>query len=167
MVGFARVWWLRLWPLVKFCLVGVVNTGVYYGVYLVVLRFLPYPVAHLIGWTVSVVVSYLLNCVFTYRVRPTWRKLLVYPLSSLPNVLFTTFGVVLLIEVFHVGERLAPLIAGLAAVPFSYLLARLLLVGRGKQEPDSAGAVDEAVVGEAAVSEDGAPGDAGTARWRS
>lgn len=147
-MGFLRVWWLRLWPLVKFSLVGVVNTGVYYGVYLLLLRFLPYLVAHLIGWTVAVVVSYLLNCWFTYRVRPTWRKLLVYPLSSLPNVLFTTFGVVLLVEVFRVGEELAPLIAGLAAVPFSYLLARLLLVGRGKGDP---------VTGEAVPGDAGAP----------
>ncbi len=130
-MGLLHTWWLRLWPLVKFCLVGVVNTGVYYGVYLLLFRLMPYVAAHLIGWTVSVVVSYLLNSWFTYRVRPTWLKLLLYPLSSLPNVLFTTFGVVLLVEVFRVGKGIAPLIAGLAAVPFSYLLAKLLLVGRG------------------------------------
>ncbi|MEA5153640.1 GtrA family protein [Raineyella sp.] len=131
---FLHAWWLRLWPLVKFCLVGVVNTGVYYGVYLLLFRLMPYVAAHLIGWTVAVVVSYLLNSWFTYRVRPTWLKLLVYPLSSLPNVLFTTFGVVLLVEVLGVGKGIAPLIAGLAAVPVSYLLAKLLLVGRGRDE---------------------------------
>ncbi|QGF23581.1 GtrA family protein [Raineyella fluvialis] len=137
-MGFLRTWTTRLWPLVKFSLVGVVNTGVYYGVYLLLYRFMPYVAAHLIGWTVSVIGSYLLNCWFTYRVRPTWLKLLVYPLSSLPNVIFTTFGVVLLIEVLKVSKELAPLIAGLMAVPFSYLLAKLLLVGRGDRDGSGA-----------------------------
>ncbi len=126
--------WLKFWPLIKFCLVGVVNTGVYYGVYLLLYRFMPYVAAHLIGWVVSVVASYLLNCWFTYKVRPTWLKLLLYPLSSLPNVLFTTFGVVLLVEVLHVSKELSPLVAGLCAVPFSYLLAKLLLVGRKPEQ---------------------------------
>lgn len=127
-----RSLWFRFWPLIKFSLVGVVNTGVYYGVYLLLYRFMPYVAAHLIGWVVSVVVSYLLNSYFTYKVRPSWVKLLVYPLSSLPNILFTTFGVVFLVEVLGVSKELSPLIAGLVAVPFSYALAKLLLVGRPK-----------------------------------
>lgn len=121
----------RLWPLIKFSMVGVVNTLVYYGVYLALYLFTPYVIAHLIGWTVSVVVSYLLNCRFTYHVKPTWRKLFLFPLSSLPNVLFTTFGVVFLVEVLFVSKTWAPLIAGLVAVPFSYLFAKFILVGRG------------------------------------
>ena len=59
------LWW-RFWPLIKFSMVGVVNTGVYYGVYLLLYRYMPYVAAHLIGWTVSVVGSYLLNSWFTY-----------------------------------------------------------------------------------------------------
>lgn len=129
----------RLWPMIKFGMVGVVNTGVYYGVYLLLYRFMPYVAAHLIGWTVSVVGSYLLNSWFTYKVRPTWIKLLLFPLSSIPNVLFTTFGVVLLVEVLHVSKELSPLIAGLCAIPFGYALAKLLLVGKsGSVEPEAA-----------------------------
>lgn len=133
-----RSLWLRFWPLIKFCMVGVVNTGVYYGVYLLLYRYMPYLAAHLIGWVVSVVASYLLNTYFTYKVKPSWRKLLLYPLSSLPNIIFTSFGVVLLIEVLGVSKELSPLIAGLAAVPFSYLLAKFLLVGRSEEDSTEA-----------------------------
>ena len=132
------LWW-RFWPLIKFSMVGVVNTGVYYGVYLLLYRYMPYVAAHLIGWTVSVVGSYLLNSWFTYKVRPTWIKLLLFPLSSIPNVLFTTFGVVFLVEVLHISKELSPLIAGLIAIPFGYLLAKFLLVGKsGSAEPEEA-----------------------------
>lgn len=124
----------EFWPLVRFGLVGVANTGVYYVTYLILLLALPYVVAHLLAWAVSMTFSYLLNCWFTYRVKPTWGKFIRFPLASLPNVLFTTFGVVLLVEWLGVSDKWAPLIAGLLAVPFSYLFAKWLLVGTSRGE---------------------------------
>ena len=41
----------RLWPLVKFCMVGVVNTALSYGIYLALQTFLPYLVAHVTSFT--------------------------------------------------------------------------------------------------------------------
>lgn len=126
----------NFWPLIKFGLVGVANTGVYYACYLVLLVVMPYLPAHLIAWAVSMVFSFYMNCLFTYRVKPTWRKLVSFPLASLPNVVFTTFGVVLLVETLRVPEQWAPLIAGILAVPFSYVFAKWLLVGPRRKDGD-------------------------------
>lgn len=122
---------MRIWPLTKFCMVGVVNTAISYGVYLLLQRFWPYLAAHVAGWYVGVCASFLMNCLFTYRVRPTWRRFWMFPLSSLPNVLLSSAGVVALIEVAHVDQRLAPLVATLAAIPLSYLLAKAILAPKG------------------------------------
>lgn len=136
----------HLQPLLRFALVGVLNTGVYYGIYLFMIQFAPYLVAHLVGWFVSISFSFLMNCRFTYHVRPTWKRYLLFPLSNLPNILFTTLGVVALVELLHVSVRLAPLIAGICAIPFSYLLGSHLMRDRDPFS-DVATSVSDAAVG--------------------
>lgn len=115
-------------PMLRFSLVGVLNTGAYYAVYLALIPFIPYLGAHLIAWAVAITASFLLNCHFTYRVKPTWRRYALFPLSNLPNVLATSVGVVALIELLYLDKRIAPLIAGICAVPFSYLLGKFLML---------------------------------------
>jgi putative flippase GtrA len=128
-------------PLLRFALVGVLNTGVYYVAYLALVPWMPYLLAHLLAWSVAITVSFFMNCRFTYRVRPTWRRYALFPLSNLPNVLATSVGVVALIEVLNFDKKLAPLIAGLCAVPFSYLFGKFLMLrahGRKKVESNDA-----------------------------
>lgn len=119
---------MRFWPFIKFCLVGLVNTSVSYVVYLGLRLVMAYMVAFVLGWVVGVVVSFLLNCYFTYRVKPTWRGFLLFPLSSIPNIVLSSAGVLLMVEVFGWDQRIAPLIATVLAVPVSYAIARTILV---------------------------------------
>ena len=113
--------------LVRYGLVGVANASVYYAVYLVTLAAVGYLVAHVIGLGTAMIVSFFLNCRFTFRVRPTWMRLLLYPASQAVNIVATTVGVVLLVHL-GVDERIAPLVAAVVAVPASFLVARLVLV---------------------------------------
>lgn len=115
----------------RFALVGVVNTLTYYATYLLLVLALPYLGAHVLAFAVSTLGSFLLNCRFTYRTRPTWRKLLLYPLTVAANFVITTVGVALLVELVAVDERVAPLLAAAAAVPLTFLATRTVLVGRG------------------------------------
>ncbi|QGF23578.1 GtrA family protein [Raineyella fluvialis] len=118
----------RIRPLLTFCLVGLVNTVVSYAVYLGLRLVVPYLAAYVLGWLVGVGVSFLLNCRFTYRVAPTWRGLVLFPLSSLPNIVLSSAGVVLMVEVLGWDQRVAPLVATVLAVPVGYLIARTILV---------------------------------------
>jgi putative flippase GtrA len=115
-----------LWALVRYALVGVVNAATYYVVYLFVLREVGYLTAHVIGLGAAMIVSFFLNCRVTFRVRPSWRRFLLYPASQAVNVAATTVGVVALVGL-GVDERLAPLAAAVLAVPASFLAARLVL----------------------------------------
>lgn len=123
--------------LLRFCLVGVANTAIYYGCYLVLLMLLPYLVAHLVAWAISVVGSFLLNCAFTYRVQPTWQRFFLFPLTTLANLAMTTFGVWAFVELAGVDKRLAPLIAGILAIPATFLLTRFVLTGRVGVAPEA------------------------------
>jgi putative flippase GtrA len=125
----------------KFAAVGVLNTGVYYGTYLALRLVVPYLVAHLLGIAVAMVVSFFLNCLWTFRTRPTWRKFALWPLTNATNYVVTTVGVVLLVEWLHLDQRIAPLVAAAVAIPITFLLSRRVLLGRGHRrgpEPDAA-----------------------------
>lgn len=114
----------------RFAVVGVANTITYYVTYLVLVTALPYLAAHVIAFAVAMVGSFLLNCRFTYRTRPTWRKLLLYPLTVAANFVITTVGVGLLVELLGMDERVAPLVAAVAAIPLTFLATRSVLLGR-------------------------------------
>jgi putative flippase GtrA len=120
----------RLRPVARFAVVGVVNTGVYYGTYLLLRTVVHYLAAHLGAIAVAMVVSFFLNCYWTFHTRPTWRKFALFPLTNATNYVMTTVGVVVLVEWFGMGERIAPLVAAVAAIPVTYLLSRRVLAGR-------------------------------------
>ncbi|WP_116952018.1 GtrA family protein [Jiangella endophytica] len=114
----------------RFVVVGGVNTATYYGLYLVLRQWIGYLPGHVVAFVLSTIGSFFLNALFTYRVRPTLRRFLLFPLSTVANFVVTTAGVVLLIEYAGLDERAAPLVAAVVAIPVTFVVARRLLVGR-------------------------------------
>ncbi|WP_424568449.1 glycosyltransferase [Streptomyces sp. CH-036] len=108
----------------SFILIGCVNTAVYLGVYASLNRWIPYLTAHVIGYVISIVCSFLLNSYITCRTRPTWHAFVRYPLSSLVNLVAS--GALLYGAVSGLGmdKNLAALAAGVIVTPISFLLAR-------------------------------------------
>ncbi|OCC07918.1 glycosyltransferase [Streptomyces sp. PTY087I2] len=125
----------------SFVLIGCVNTAVYLGVYASLNRWIPYLTAHVLGYAVSIVCSFLLNSYVTCRTRPTWRAFVRYPLSSLVNLVAS--GALLYGAVSGLGmdKNLAALAAGVLVTPVSFLLARWAITS-GRTRP---AAVPEAV----------------------
>lgn len=120
----------------RFGIVGVANTLVYYVLYRLLLATgMPYVVAHLLAWVASVVFSFYANCWFTYRVRPTWRRFIAFPATTLVNVAFTTLGSVLLVSLFSADTRYITVLMGILAIPFTFLVTRMVLVGRDPAAP--------------------------------
>lgn len=78
---------------------------------------------------VAMIGSFFLNCHWTFQTQPTWSKFAWFPLTNATNYILTTLGVVALVEWFNVDERVAPLIAAVAAIPVTFLLSRRVLTG--------------------------------------
>lgn len=114
--------------LVRFALVGVVNTGTYYGCYLALLTRLPYLAAHVAAFVLSMTGSFFLNSRFTYRTRPTWRKFLLFPLTNAANFVITTGGVYLLVDLAGFSSRYAPPVAAAAAIPITFVVSRTIML---------------------------------------
>ncbi|MFJ9524422.1 glycosyltransferase [Streptomyces cyaneofuscatus] len=119
----------------SFVLIGCVNTAVYLGVYASLNRWFPYLAAHVLGYAVGIVCSFLLNSYVTCRTKPTWHAFVRYPVSTLVNLVAS--GALLYGAVSGLGmdKNLAALAAGVIVTPVSFLLARwAIMSGRRRTE---------------------------------
>ncbi|MEV0689101.1 glycosyltransferase [Streptomyces sp. NPDC050388] len=107
-----------------FVAIGFVNTAVYLAVYAGLNPWIPYLAAHVLGYAVSVVGSFLLNSCLTVRTRPTWHAFFRYPLSSGFNLVASGALLYVAVSRLEMDKNVAALVAGVLVTPVSFLLAR-------------------------------------------
>ncbi|MGX1757685.1 GtrA family protein [Streptomyces lydicus] len=113
--------------IVRFAAVGGVNTLTFSACYLALHHLLPYFAAYTAAFVTSMTGSFFLHTYVTYRTRPTWTKFLLFPLTQVTNYGVQSAGLVALVGWCHLSTTVAPLVAALCALPFSYLLSRRIL----------------------------------------
>lgn len=115
----------------RFVVVGVINTLTYYSIYLVLhnLFSLPYLAAHLIGFFISLNISFFLNCYVTYKIKPTLKKYLYFPLTQVVNISVSTFLVFVFVEWLHLNSNIAPFAAVIFTVPITFVISSKILKG--------------------------------------
>lgn len=114
---------------IRFVIVGGINTIHYYGVYLLCLHLLHmhYFLSHIIGFVLSLVGSFFLNTYFTYKVKPTWKKFLQFPLTQVVNTVTQTSLLFILVEIGNISSNYAPLLAMFITVPITFMITRRIL----------------------------------------
>ncbi|MFF8604706.1 GtrA family protein [Streptomyces sp. NPDC015346] len=117
----------RIGRIGRFVVVGGVNTGTFFGCYLLLHPWMPYFAAYSLAFLLSMVGSFFLNTYFTYRTRPTWKKFALFPLTNVTNYLVQSVGLYALVTWAGMDDRVAPLVAAVVAIPFTYLLAQRIL----------------------------------------
>ncbi|MBQ6651851.1 MAG: GtrA family protein [Prevotella sp.] len=112
--------------IVRFGIVGTTAMVIHYGIYYVLLPYIDKNIAYTIGYVVSFLCNFLMSSRFTFRVKPTWRRLLRFSGSHGINYFIS----VALFNFFcwlGVPAKLAPLPVYAIAVPISFLLVRFAL----------------------------------------
>lgn len=111
----------------RFLVAGGVNTIVAYATYLVLLHWMRYEVAYAIGYTVGIIVSYVLNALFVFRqpmhARSATRFPLVYVAQFLASLLLLRFAV----EVLGIPRWLALAASIAVTMPMTFLLSRWII----------------------------------------
>ncbi|WP_411105278.1 GtrA family protein [Streptomyces sp. cmx-4-9] len=130
----------QLGQIFRFALVGGVNTAAFFGIYLLLHPWMPYFAAYSLAFVLAMVGSFFMNTYFTYRTRPTWKKFLLFPLTNVTNYVVQSAGLYALVAWADLDTRIAPLVAAVAAIPFTFLLSRkILLPGAARiDSPDTA-----------------------------
>ncbi|UBH14033.1 GtrA family protein [Macrococcus armenti] len=119
----------RYGRLIKFIIVGIINTLNYYFVYLLFLKVfhLSYLPSHLTGFVVSFIISYFLNCYFVYKVTPTLKRFIQFPLTQIVNMGVQTLLLYIFVELLHIDKVYAPFPALIFTIPITYFVTTYIL----------------------------------------
>lgn len=109
-------------------LFGALNTIVTYVVYLLLLPSLDYAKAYAMAYVVGIVISYALNVRFVFRVNPSWRTLLLFPLVYLAQYLVGLSVLYISVERLAIPRELALLVTIALSIPLTFVLTRTLLL---------------------------------------
>ena len=117
------------YEVIKFVIVGGMNTLNYYIVYLCLLKLLEvnYLVSHISGFIISFIISYYLNCYFVYKVTPTWRKFLKFPLTQVVNMGMQTLLLYIFVQCFGISSVIAPFAGLIITIPITFVLSKYIL----------------------------------------
>ncbi|HDE3780698.1 TPA: flippase GtxA [Staphylococcus aureus] len=115
--------------ILKFIIVGGINTLNYYVVYLLLLKLLhiEYMISHITGFLVAFVISYYLNCYFVYRVKPTWRKFISFPITQIVNVSLQTVLLYVFVSWLNLPAEIAPFAGLIITIPITFVLSKWIL----------------------------------------
>ena len=115
----------------RFIFVGVINTATYYSIYLILhnLLSLPYLLAHIVGFFISLNISFFLNCYVTYKIKPTLKKYLYFPLTQVVNMSVSTLLIFIFVEFLNLNSNIAPFAAVLFTIPITFAVSSKILKG--------------------------------------
>ncbi|HDP5930963.1 TPA: flippase GtxA [Staphylococcus aureus] len=115
--------------ILKFIIVGGINTLNYYVVYLLLLKLLhiEYMISHITGFIVAFVISYYLNCYFVYRVKLTWRKFISFPITQIVNVSLQTVLLYVFVSWLNLPAEIAPFAGLIITIPITFILSKWIL----------------------------------------
>ena len=119
----------KLFEFFRFGVVGLLATGLHYGLYLLLLTLLNPNIAYTIGYATSLMMNFFLSNFFTFKTKPTITKGIGFGISHGINYLLH----ILLLNFFlwlKIPEKWAPLPVFALVVPINFLLVRTVLKSR-------------------------------------
>lgn len=111
----------------RFLVVGAINTLATFILYWVLLRFISYPMAYTASFVAGIALSYALNALFVFRVRPGIRSALAFPLVYLAQYLIGLAVLWLWSSVLGMPPAYGVLLVAAVSVPITFVLSRYVL----------------------------------------
>jgi putative flippase GtrA len=124
----------RIGVFLRFVFVNVLNTALYWGLYVLLLLVAPYLVANALALVVAVLVAYVANARYAFKVDPSRRSLVMYLMTNGTTVVLRMAVVWLLVDVLSLTEALAPPVAVAVTMPVAFALTRWAM-GAGAEPP--------------------------------
>ena len=109
----------------RFVIVCFFATGLHYGIYFVLQKFIQVNVAYTLGYVLSFVANFYLTAYFTFGQPPSWKKAFGFAEGHLTNYLIH-IGLLNLFLRLGFSRPLAPIPVFLIAIPVNFLLVRFV-----------------------------------------
>lgn len=111
--------------IIRFCIVGTLATGIHYGIYLLLNRFILVWLAYTIGYVISFICNFYLTSVFTFQSKATINKGIGFIVCHLINYILHLLFLNFFIWV-GVVKNYAPIPVYLIVIPINFLLVRFV-----------------------------------------
>lgn len=117
--------WAAFMQFVKFCLVGVSNTAISFGIYYIFIAINKklYIIGHAVGFVVSVLNAYFWNSKFVFKKQDEKRKTILKTfLAYGTNLIIGTGLLYVFVDILHISEYIAPVLNLIVTIPLNFLL---------------------------------------------
>jgi putative flippase GtrA len=119
----------RLREIVLFLGCGAANTIAGYVLYWLFLAVMSYQVAWAVSYVASIYLSYYLNARFVFRTPLSLSTALQFPLVYLLQYVASAVLLYVSVEILHIDQLLAPILAIVGTLPITYLSSRFVIHG--------------------------------------
>lgn len=115
--------------ILRFSIVGFINTGHYFLWFLFFsellnLHYLP---SHWMAFILSMIGSYIMNSLFTYQTRLSWKKFFQFPAVYVTQVVVSSILLYVFADLLGIEQKLSALLASVWTIPFTFLVSRKIL----------------------------------------
>lgn len=110
-----------------FIIIGGINTissAIFSSLYSILLGDIE---AFIPGYATGILISYVLNTLFTFKDHFQWKKLLQFALSTLPNFITQLIVVYIGVSVLYLPAMICYGIAAVIGVPLTFMILKLLV----------------------------------------
>lgn len=111
----------------SFVAVGILNTGLSYGLYLLLGLVIDYRFAYALAYIFGIIVSYCFNSKLVFKTAFSLRGFLLFPLVYLVQAALATLALQMVVDTWHVDTRTAPLLIAAVLIPVTYALSKAAL----------------------------------------
>lgn len=120
----------RLMEMMLFGIVGSTAMAIHYGIYYILLPFLPVNVAFSLGYLISFLYNFTMSSYFTFKVKPSVDRFLRFAVGHGTNYLLQIMLLYFFVHVTGLNEKMAPVPIYAISVPVNYMLVRLVMKRR-------------------------------------
>lgn len=120
----------RVGEVLRFLVVGGLNTLATLCIYWLLLPHVEYAVAYTISFIAGILSGYALNTCVVFKARWSWRRLMAFPFVHVVNYILGMGVIWLAVGVSGLDARLGPVVAVVVTLPVNFLLTRRLIAGK-------------------------------------
>ena len=108
---------------IRFAIVGVIATGIHYGLYLILKQFINLNVSYTAGYLISLACNFFLTAKFTFKAEASVKRGAGFIISHIVNYLLHMVLLNLFIKI-GIPSSYAPIPVYCIAIPVNFLLVR-------------------------------------------
>ncbi len=113
---------------IKFCIVGVIATGIDAALFYAGKTVLPYQIALVIGYLTGLTVNYYLTTKWTFKVKQTWGNLIGIIVVHIVNLFVVRMGLMyVFVQMIGLSSNIAYIPMLVISVIFSFIAIKIII----------------------------------------